>query len=130
MTHTEHGPSSISALLVMVHGSPRSTANADMYRVLEVVRQSGPYAIVQAAFLECNAPDIPTAIDRCVEQGATEIVAVPYFLHTGTHVAEDLPQLLEEGRLRHPNIDFRMGDYIGRSLRLTQILAARIRRTL
>jgi sirohydrochlorin ferrochelatase len=118
------------ALLVMVHGSPRPIANAEMFRVVEIVRQRGVFPMVEVGFLECNAPTIPEAIDACAAQGATRILAVPYFLHTGNHVADDLPTLLEEGRQRHPNVEFRMGDYLGRSERLTQILAARIRAVL
>jgi sirohydrochlorin ferrochelatase len=116
----------MQALLVMVHGSPRPIANEEMFRVVEVVRQRGVFSIVVVGFLECNAPSILEAIDSCVAQGATEILAVPYFLHTGTHVADDLPSLLEQGRQRHPSVTFRMGDYLGRSERLTDILADRI----
>ncbi len=123
-------PNPVTALLVMVHGSPRPTANADLYRVVEALRNRGVYPLVEVGFMECNDPDIPTAIDRCVAQGATRILAVPYFLHTGTHVAEDLPHLLNEGRLRHPDIEFRMGDYIGRSSYVTDILSARIHHAL
>jgi sirohydrochlorin ferrochelatase len=116
----------VEALLVLVHGSPRPTANADMFGVVEVVRDWGIFPIVEVGFLECNAPTIPEAIDSCVAQGATRILAVPYFLHTGAHVAEDLPALLAAGRERHPQVEFRLGDYLGRSERLTDILAARI----
>src|SRR4051812_18703405 len=72
-----------TALLVMVHGSPRAVANEPMFRVVEVIRERGIYPIVEAAFMECNEPDIPTAIGSCIAQGATEVIAVPYFLHTG-----------------------------------------------
>jgi sirohydrochlorin ferrochelatase len=83
------------------------------------------FPIVEVGFMECNEPTIPEAIDTCVERGATRVVAVPYFLHTGTHVADDLPTLLEEAQARHPGVEFRMGDYIGLSPRLTDLLAAR-----
>jgi sirohydrochlorin ferrochelatase len=111
----------------MVHGSPRPTANEEMYRVVEVVKRRDMFSIVEVGFLECNAPSIPEAIDHCVAQGATRLLAVPYFLHTGTHVTEELPALLAQGRERHPDVEFRPGDYLGRSERLTDILEARIR---
>lgn len=116
----------MEALLVMVHGSPRPVANEEMFRVVEVVRQRDVFPIVEVGFMECNEPTIPAAIDACVTQGATRILAVPYFLHTGTHVADDLPTLLEEGQRRYPAVEFRIGPYLGRSDRLTDILAARI----
>src|SRR5919199_4671448 len=117
------------ALLVMVHGSPRPVANEDMYRVVADLRArpeaAARFPIVEVGFMECNAPTIPEAIERCVAGGAGRIVAVPYFLHTGAHVCEDLPTLLEEAQQRYPGIEFLMGDYIGLSPRLTDLLAAR-----
>jgi sirohydrochlorin ferrochelatase len=114
-----------TALLVMVHGSPRPVANESMYRVLDVVKERHAFDIVEAGFMECNAPTIPDAIDACAAQGAECIVAVPYFLHTGTHVADDLPTLLDEAKERHPSLQFAMGAYIGTSPTLTDILADR-----
>ncbi len=114
-----------TALLVMVHGSPRPIANQDMYKVVEDVKARGAFEIVEVGFMECNTPTIPEAIETCITQGAEKVIAVPYFLHTGTHVADDLPTLLEEGQRRHPNVEFTMGRYLGASPRLTEILADR-----
>ncbi len=86
------------ALLVMVHGTPRPEANTDMFRVVEELKArpdaAARFPIVEVGFMECNEPAIPEAIDRCVDAGATRVVAVPYFIHAGTHVADDLPTLL------------------------------------
>jgi len=114
-----------TALLVMVHGSPRPVANGDMFRVVEEVKARNVFDHVAVGFMECNEPTIPDAVDACAAAGAERIVAVPYFLHTGTHVADDLPTLLEEARERHPHVQFQMGRYIGTSPLLTDILAAR-----
>ncbi|HLV81230.1 MAG TPA: CbiX/SirB N-terminal domain-containing protein, partial [Chthonomonadaceae bacterium] len=118
--------SSHDALLVLVHGSPHPSANADMFLVVEAIKAQGAFPIMEVGFLECNAPSIPEAIDSCAAQGAERILAVPYFLHTGKHVAGDLPTLLEQGQQRHPAIAFRMGAYLGRSAHLTDILQDRI----
>ena len=114
-----------TALLVMVHGSPRPEANADMFRVVEDVRARGVFDRVEVGFMECNEPTIPDAVDACIAGGAGRVVAVPYFLHTGTHVADDLPALLEEAQARHPHVQFQMGRYLGASPALIAILAAR-----
>jgi len=114
-----------TALLVMVHGSPRPVANEDMYRVVALVKERGAFDAVQVGFMECNAPTIPEAVEACVAEGAGRVVAVPYFLHTGTHVADDLPTLLEEAQTRYPQVEFAMGRYLGASPRLTDILGER-----
>lgn len=115
-----------NAMLVMVHGSPRPIANEDMFAVVEVVRQRGVYPIVEVGFMECNEPTIPVAVARCVEQGAERIVAVPYFLHTGTHVTDDLPALLEAAQVQYPHVEILMGDYLGHDPLLADVIAERV----
>ena len=120
-------PEAKSALLIMVHGTPRPVANEEMFRVVEVVKSRGVYPIVEVGFMECNAPSIPESIESCIAQGATKVTAVPYFLHTGTHVADDLPTLIEAAQEQYPEVEFAMGGYLGRSELLTDILEARTR---
>lgn len=115
------------ALIVLVHGSPRPIANEAMFAVVEQIKARGVFDIVAVGFMECNAPDIPTAIDECIAQGASQITAVPYFLHTGTHVADDLPTLLKEAAARHPNVQFSMARYIGANPIVSDILLDRAR---
>ena len=118
-----------NALLILVHGSPRPVANATIFQVVETLKSRpevvARFPIVAVGFMECNEPSSPDAIDQCVAEGATSLTAVPYFLHTGTHVCDDLPTLLEEARTRHPSVTLRMGDYLGLSPRLTDLLATR-----
>ena len=114
------------AMLVMVHGSPRPEANEDMYRVVDVVRDRGVFPIVEVGFMECNEPSIPDAIDTCVAQGAERVIAVPYFLHTGNHVADDLPTLLEEAQTRHAGVEFLMGDYLGHDALIADVVHDRV----
>lgn len=119
----------MNALLILVHGSPRPVANNTMFAVVETLKSRPEvqtrFPLTAVGFMECNEPDIPGAIAGLVESGATEIVAVPYFLHTGTHVCEDLPTLLEEAQTLYPHVAFRMGDYLGLSPRLPLLLAER-----
>jgi sirohydrochlorin ferrochelatase len=114
-----------TALLVMVHGSPRPEANEDMFAVVDVVRAYGAYPIVEVGFMECNEPTIPEAIARCVTHGAERVIAVPYFLHTGNHVTDDLPTLLEAAQAQYPHVEFLMGDYLGHESILAEIIAER-----
>ena len=114
-----------TALLVMVHGSPRPVANEDMFDVVHVVRERGIFPIVEVGFMEINEPSIPNAIARCVTQGAERVVAVPYFLHTGNHVTDDLPNLLEEAQVQYPNVEFVMGDYLGHDPLMADVVAER-----
>src|SRR3712207_3573504 len=115
-----------TALLVMAHGSPRPIANEDMYKVVDVVRERGVFPIVEVAFMECNEPTIPRAIDRCVVLGAARVIGVPYFLHAGNHVANDLPDLLEAAAARYPRVEFLMGDVLGHHPLIADVIRDRV----
>ena len=85
-----------TGLLIMAHGSPDPRANAPIYQVARRVRNAGRYAATAVCFLDLNEPSIPEAIDAMAARGIAHILAVPYFLHHGSHVAHDLPALIEE----------------------------------
>ncbi len=116
-----------TALLVMVHGSPRPASNGAMFDVVEMVKSRGVFDFVTVGFMECNEPTIPEAAAQCVESGAGRVIAVPYFLHAGSHVAEDLPTLLEEARENYPAVEWLMGDYLGRDEGIADVVMERVR---
>ncbi|MFQ5896343.1 MAG: sirohydrochlorin chelatase, partial [Nitrospinota bacterium] len=101
------------AILLLGHGSRIPEANEGMYRVSELVRNGGRYPIVEAAFLELTPPNIQEGIDLCVQQGAEKIIMIPYFLHLGAHVQEDLPREVEQARQRHPGLEVVLGPHLG-----------------
>jgi len=114
------------ALLVMVHGSPRVVANDDMFAVVDDVRRRGTYPIVEVGFMECNEPTIPEAINTCLAQGAERVIGVPYFLHLGNHVANDLPALLEQAQAQHADVEFWMGDFLGQDALVADVIWDRV----
>jgi sirohydrochlorin cobaltochelatase len=115
-----------SSLLLMVHGSPNEASNAPVVRVAEMIREKQEYSRVAVGFMECNAPSIPDAIEELIQSGARHIVATPYFLHAGTHVADDLPSLLEAAQEKYSDVEFLLGDYLGREALISEVLCARL----
>ena len=66
------------------------------------------YAHVDTAFLELAEPSIPAGLAALAAQGATEIVAFPYFLAAGTHMAQDIPDAIAEFGAVHPAATVRL----------------------
>jgi sirohydrochlorin cobaltochelatase len=115
-----------SALLLMVHGSPQEESNEPIFRVAHRIGETKGYSAVAVGFMECNAPSIPDAIDALVAQGVRSIIAMPYFLHAGKHVADDLPTLLENAQSQHSHVDFLLADYLGNEPLVADILRERV----
>lgn len=102
-------------LLLIAHGSRREASNEELRELAKrLASLAAPeYSTVVPAFLELADPDIPTGVDRCVEAGATQVIAVPYFLAAGRHVVVDIPKQLAKAQQRHPGLDLRQSDYLG-----------------
>lgn len=114
------------AVLLIGHGSRASGANESIYRIAEIVKQETGYPIVELGFMGLNPPSIGDGFESCVAQGASKILVVPYFLHLGVHMQEDLPKMIDELKAKHPTVDLRLGNHIGFHPKLAEILIERI----
>ena len=81
---------------------------------------------VRLAFLELMRPSLDEAIAVLVGEGATVIRVVPVFLGQGGHVKEDLPQLLDAARRRHPATQFSLEPPIGEQASVIEAIATAI----
>lgn len=114
----------MKSLLLVAHGSRRAESNAEIGRLADRLRArlDDRDTLVAHAFLELAEPSIPDGIERCIQQGATQVDVVPYFLARGTHVAEDIPAEVDGKRAEHPNVNIRITDYLGTSDALVDVL--------
>jgi sirohydrochlorin ferrochelatase len=108
------------SLLIIAHGSRRAASNDEVRQLAAQVRaQPGQaYDHVETAFLELAEPSIPAGLTELAARGATEIVAFPYFLAAGTHVAQDIPEAIAEFSARHPAVKVRLTPHLGASAAL------------
>lgn len=100
------------SLLLMAHGTPLPDANAPLYTVADTLVKQLGLASSLVSYLDCNTPTIPAAFDQLVADGAQQIVALPYFLHLGRHVAEDLPALVAQAKAKHPNTSLLLAHHL------------------
>jgi len=119
-----------TGLLLIGHGSRATEAVKVLADVAASLRRRFRGFVVEPCFLELNQPDIQTAIDRAVGQGATRILFVPFSTYLDGHVGRDLPEHIVVARERHPGLDIRIAPHLGPDPRLVAICADRIRRGL
>ena len=119
-----------TAILLMAHGSRIPEANDAVREIADMVKTMSGFEIVEIAYREQHLPNIQTGIDACVARGAERILLMPYFLFVGAHVQEDLPAEMEEGRKRHPGVEFAMGNHLGVHRKLAEVVVERVAETL
>jgi precorrin-8X/cobalt-precorrin-8 methylmutase len=115
-----------TAVLFLGHGSRARSASEAMEAIIERVQHRAGYDVVAWGYLEFAEPKILDGVRRCVEAGATRIVAIPYFLHVGMHMIRDLPRVLREARMLYPHVQITMGRHIGLHADLVEVLLDRI----
>ncbi len=114
----------MKAILLVAHGSKRSQSNDELLSIAEKLKNicSKQYSIVQAAFLELAEISIPDGIKLCIDKGATSIIVLPYFLNSGKHVVEDIPNIVKNTAEKYPNVKIKIASHIGSSELMTEVL--------
>ena len=114
----------MKSLLLVAHGSRRAQSNDEIAALARRVAEkaSSRFGAIEHAFLELAEPLIPDGIQRCIDQGATSVSVVPYFLARGTHVADDIPEQVAIKQKEYPHMDIHITDYLGTSDELVDVL--------
>ena len=113
----------LKAIILFGHGSRDPLWRLPIDAVAQRIRSQHPGTPVRCAFLELEQPALAAAAIELANAGARRITVVPMFLGTGRHAREDLPVLLEEVRLAHPEIEFTLQPAVGEDPRLLDLLA-------
>lgn len=103
-------------LLLVAHGSRMATSNDTVVELVQKLRpqlEDYGFEAVAHAFLELTTPDIPEGIQELVNAGGTQVVILPYFLAPGTHVVDDVPELIDAARDSHPSVSFTVMPHLG-----------------
>ena len=95
----------MTAITVFGHGSSVETANQAVRDFTTQLGIRGRFPLIEPSFLELGRPDLPEAVRRLVDQGATRIIVIPYFLTVGIHLKRDLPRIVAELRLIYSSVE-------------------------
>jgi sirohydrochlorin ferrochelatase len=114
----------MKALLLVAHGSRRKQSNDEVVELAEKLKRhcAGQYNIIHAGFLEIAAPSIADGIKNCIAEGAESITVLPYFLNSGRHVVEDIPNIVKTAQSESPEIDIRVAQHLGASEMMMDLL--------
>ncbi|WVN42594.1 CbiX/SirB N-terminal domain-containing protein [beta proteobacterium MWH-UniP1] len=112
-----------TGILLFAHGSRDPNWKRPFESILQQTEQeaSGPVGL---AFLESMQPDFAQGIASLVDRGAQTIRIVPLFLASGSHLRQDLPELVAQAKNQHPGIEITVATAIGEAA-YTQAAIAR-----
>jgi len=114
-----------TALLIIDHGSRKQAANHMLFDMVKLVRYHRPGLLVLGAHMELALPSIPDGVKRCIQLGATHIIALPYMLSPGRHATRDIPQLITDALAPYPSISFTVTNALGIDDQLATLILKR-----
>ena len=100
-------------IVLFAHGSRDPLWRAPIEAVEAHIHAHHPGVAVRCAYLELTEPDLPTVVQALIDEGARAITVWPMFLGVGRHAREDLPRLVTELRLRHPDVPIHLQAAMG-----------------
>lgn len=114
----------MKSLLLIAHGSRRSQSNDEVREMAEKLIRlcADEYNIIHAGFLELADPLIPGGIKKCIDDGATSVTVLPYFLNSGRHVIEDIPNIVNEAKQHYPDVNIKIASHLGASALMMDLL--------
>ena len=105
------------ALILFAHGARAASWAAPFERLRDLTQARMPDATVHLAFLELMSPRLPELVQLLLadlpEGAVLDATVVPVFLGQGGHVLSDLPLLLDELRLAHPQLRLKVVEAVG-----------------
>jgi len=120
----EKGTAGTRAVILIGHGSRAAGADDDMERIAEGLRRKSG-GIVETCRMSGRGIPFAEAFESCVGRGAKEIIVLPYFLHFGVHLREDIPEILRENVENHPEVRLVLGKHLGYDDALVNLVAKR-----
>lgn len=103
-----------TAVVLVGHGSPSTSANAEVHRVSRLFWEThaADYLTVETAYVSHARPGVPGGLERCRRLGAKRVIVLPYVLFAGGVLERIWAQALAYGA-NHEGLDIRCAEVIG-----------------
>ena len=101
------------SLVLFAHGARAASWAAPFEKLRSLTQARMPAVPVSLAFLELMTPRLPEHVASLAAQGVTGVTVVPVFLGQGGHLLRDLPLLVEQLRLDHPQLAITVAGAVG-----------------
>ncbi len=114
----------MTSLILLSHGSRVDASNREMVALAATVAglDDNPFAFVRCAFQQFARPTFETVVEELVNEQVHRIVVFPLFLSSGSHVQEDVPELIQAAKRRFPQLEITVTAHLGGTNNLADFL--------
>lgn len=113
-------------LLLIGHGTRDADGKKTFLDFVAAYQNLDKSRLVMPCFLELTGPTIQEGVDKCVEEGYTDLSALPILLFAARHNKFDITNELDRARQRHPEIKFYYGRNFGITPKIIELWRSRL----
>jgi len=113
-------------VLLVGHGSRDADGRQRLLDFAAAYQAQDTSRPVIPCFLELTEPTIQQGVDRCVEQGYTDLSVLPILLFAARHNKFDVTNELDRARQRHPHVTFHYGRHFGITPAILELWRSRL----
>ena len=119
----------MKALIILAHGSRRKQSNEEIEKLTIQIRAlvKKKFDIVDYAFLEVAKPSLTNSIENLVSNNASDITVFPYFLNSGVHIKNDIPDIVKKANEKYPKCKFKLSSHIGAYKKMPEIIIKQLK---
>ena len=127
----------MQALIILAPGSRKQESNQEIEILTNDVRAlikrhferdiRLQFSIVDYAFLEIAEPSLTNSIEKVVSKNISEITIFPYFLNSGVHIKNDIPNIVKNAHSKHPGCKFIILPPIGAYKEMPKIILKQLK---
>jgi sirohydrochlorin ferrochelatase len=114
------------AVILMGHGSRVPGAGEGMEKVALLLKEKRPGMMIETCYMSELGPRFPEVLEKCIREGAGKVIVMPYFLHLGIHLREDIPAMMGAEVKKYPGLTLILGRYLGFDESLVDLVGKRL----
>lgn len=106
----------MNILLIAAHGSRRKESCIEVKELAKSLsdKLKHEFDSVEHAFLQFAQPLLEQKMEDLVSVGAEKITIFPFFISSGSHILEDIPQIVEAAQKKHTHVRFSLTRHLGK----------------
>ncbi|MFI5303313.1 MAG: sirohydrochlorin chelatase [Nitrospiria bacterium] len=112
--------------LLIGHGSRDQEGNDEFLRLVEHLREKNPARRIDAAFVELAEPNMKNILDGYGDPTPKTVWILPLLFFGAGHSKTEIPEVINEARMRFPHVEYRYGTPLGIHPSLLKMLNVRV----
>lgn len=110
-----------TTILLVGHGSRDENGNREIEEFATHWQEKNPQWRIEVCFIEFAEVLLDQGLDEAAED-SDKVLVIPLILNAAGHVKMEIPEHIQEARLRHPHVEFVFAKHLGASETILKLL--------